>query len=106
MLKTILATLLFGAAIFCLLLSGNLDRAVAQSTSFSEPTLKVLRNFGLTNFLRELQTSFIPANNFQPVKAAITPGASASFQPPLFPARSTSTVPVSTTAIIRTLAGG
>src|SRR5438270_8349876 len=85
-------------------LSGIVDRAAAGSTAAQQPPLKLFPAFGPDTLLKQFRSVFVPAQDFQPVRAALS--GSGTFRPPLSPARSTSTAAVSPTAIIRTLAGG
>src|SRR2546423_7996728 len=85
-------------------LSGIVDRAVAGSTEAQQPALKLFQALSPDTLLKQFQSVFVPAQDFQPVRAVLN--GSGTVRPPLSPARSTSTVAVSTTAIIRTFAGG
>src|SRR5438128_427047 len=72
-----------------------------------QPALKLLPPIRPDTLLMQWQSSFIPAQDLDPVKSSMPPTSATSFYPPLSPADApTPAASNGTTAIIRTFAGG
>src|SRR5437870_9424261 len=84
-------------------LSGKVSGVAVQSATVQQPDLKLPPPLRPDTLLMQWQSSFIPAQDLDPVKSSMPPTSATSFYPPLSPAYApTSVASNGTTAIIRT----